>query len=137
VSDPSFLGRGWAFPAGFSAGGADIEMANGQEDIEQSLRILLGTRPGERVMQDAFGCDLASLVFDELDQRLINTVERLVAGALLQHEPRVKLDRVDVARSAGDANVLIITVYYTVRATNSRFNIVFPFYLTEAAPVGA
>lgn len=136
MSDPSFLGRGWAFPAAFSAGGADVEMASGVEDIEQSLRILLGTWPGERVMQDTFGCDLGSLVFDQLDQRLINTVERLITGAVLEHEPRIKLDRVDVAPSADGPSALIITVNYTVRGTNSRYNLVFPFYLTEAAPLG-
>jgi phage baseplate assembly protein W len=135
MSDPAFLGRGWAFPASFSAGGADVDMASGVADIEQSLRILLGTWPGERVMQETFGCDLGSLVFAELDQRLINTVERLVGDAVLEHEPRIKVDRIDVDRSADEVSVLIITVHYTVRGTNSRYNYVFPFYLTEATPV--
>jgi phage baseplate assembly protein W len=136
MSDPSFLGRGWAFPPSFSGGGADVEMANGVEDIEQSLRILLGTWPGERVMQETFGCDLGSLAFEQLDQRLINTVERLITGAVLDHEPRIKLDRVDVARSVDGPSAIFITVYYTVRGTNSRYNMVFPFYLTEATPSG-
>jgi uncharacterized protein len=136
MSDPSFLGRGWAFPASFSAGGGDVEMANGVEDIEQSLRILLGTWQGERVMQETFGCDLGRLVFEQLDQRLINTVDRLITSAVLEHEPRIKLDRVDVARAAEGPSAIIITVHYTVRATNSRYNIVFPFYLTEAIPLG-
>jgi phage baseplate assembly protein W len=136
MSNPSFLGRGWAFPPSFPAGGADVEMANGVEDIEQSLQILLGTWPGERVMQETFGCDLASLVFQQLDQRLINTLERLIRGAVLDHEPRIKLDRVDVARSPAEPDAILITVYYTVRATNSRYNMVFPFYLTEATPSG-
>jgi phage baseplate assembly protein W len=136
MSDPSFLGRGWAFPPSFSAGGADVEMASGVEDIEQSLQILLGTGLGERVMQDTFGCDLGSLKFEELDQRLINTLERLITGAVLDHEPRIKLDRVDVDRSAPGPSAIFITVRYTVSATNSRYNMVFPFYLMEAAPSG-
>jgi len=134
MSDPSFLGRGWAFPASFSAGGADVDMASGAEDIEQSLRILIGTWQGERVMQETFGCDLGRLVFEQLDQRLINTVDRLISTAVLDHEPRIRLDRVDVARAPDGPSAIIITVNYTVRATNSRYNIVFPFYLTEAAP---
>ena len=136
MSDPAFLGRGWAFPASFAAGGADVDMASGVDDIEQSLRILLGTWPGERVMQETFGCDLGSLVFAELDQRLINTMERLVGDAVLEHEPRIKVDRIDVDRSADEVSVLLITVHYTVRGTNSRYNYVFPFYLTEATPLG-
>jgi uncharacterized protein len=136
MSDPSFLGRGWAFPPSFSAGGADVETANGVQDIEQSLQILLGTWPGERVMQETFGCDLGSLKFEELDQRLINTLERLITGAVIDHEPRIKVDRVDVVRSAAGPSAIFITVHYTVRGTNSRYNMVFPFYLTEATPAG-
>ena len=136
MSDPSFLGRGWAFPPSFSAGGADVEVVSGVEDIEQSLRILLGTWPGERVMQETFGCDLASLTFEELDQRLINTLERLITDAVIEHEPRVKVNRIDVVRSASGPSAVFITVHYTVRGTNSRYNMVFPFYLTEATPPG-
>ena len=136
MSDPSFLGRGWAFPPSFSAGGADVEMVSGALDIEQSLRILLGTSPGERVMQETFGCDLTSLTFGQLDQGLVNTVERLVKNAVIKHEPRIKLDKVDVARSATELGAVVIGVHYTVTATNSRFNMVFPFYLTEATPTG-
>lgn len=137
MSDPPFLGRGWAFPPSFVAGGAGVEMASGVDDIEQSLQILLRTWPGERVMQETFGCDLGSLVFEPLDQRLINTLERLVGDAVIDHEPRIKLDRVDVARSAGGPSAVVITVHYTVKGTNSRYNLVFPFYLTEATPAGA
>lgn len=136
MSDPSFLGRGWGFPPSFAAGGADVEMANGVDDIEQSLQILLGTGLGERVMQETFGCDLPSLKFEELDQRLINTLERLITGAVLDHEPRIKLDRVDVAPSATGPSAIFITLRYTVSATNSRYNMVFPFYLMEATPSG-
>lgn len=136
MSDPSFLGRGWAFPPSFSAGGADVEMASGAVDVEQSLQILLGTWPGERVMQETFGCDMASLKFEQIDQRLINTLQRLVKGAVLEHEPRIKLDRVDVTRSVAGPTAVAVTIFYTVKGTNSRFNMVFPFYLTEATPAG-
>jgi uncharacterized protein len=136
MSDPSFLGRGWAFPPSFSAGGADVEMVAGTVDIEQSLQILLGTSPGERIMQEAFGCDLASLKFEQIDQRLINTLERLVKGAAVEHEPRIKLDKVDVVRSIAGPSAIAVTIHYTVRGTNSRYNMVFPFYLTEATPAG-
>ncbi len=70
LPESSFLGRGWAFPPSFSGGGADVEMVSGAADIQQSLQILIGTSPGERVLAETFGCNLASLVFEELDQGL-------------------------------------------------------------------
>ncbi len=135
-SDPPFLGRGWAFPPSFSAGGAEVEMVSGVEDVHQSLRILLGTTPGERVMQEDFGCDLASLVFEELDYGLVSRIARLVEGAIAAHEPRVDVDRVDASRSPTEPACLMVKIQYTIRGVNSRYNMVFPFYLTEATLPG-
>jgi phage baseplate assembly protein W len=132
MSDPSFLGRGWAFPPSFSLGGAEVQTVSGVESIQHSLRILLGTVPGERVLQEAFGCDLPSLLFKELDQGLINTIERLVGDAVLDYEPRIVLDKLAVEQSPADPSLLHIHLFYTVQATNTRYNMVFPFYLTEA-----
>ncbi|WP_437627013.1 GPW/gp25 family protein [Sorangium sp. So ce1151] len=134
--ESSFLGRGWAFPPSFSRGGADVEMVSGPADVQQSLQILVGTSPGERVLAETFGCDLASLVFEELDQGLINTIERLLTDAILEHEPRIQVDRIDVAASDAQPGCVLIAVNYTIRDANSRFNMVFPFYLTEATLPG-
>ncbi len=138
-TEDSFLGRGWAFPPSFTAGGAEVETVAGAEDIHQSLRILLATQPGERVMQEHFGCALASVLFEEIDQGLINSLTRLVTDAVLYHEPRIDLDRVDVEPSGAGADPasLLISIHYTVRGTNSRYNMVYPFYLTEATVPGA
>ena len=133
---PSFLGTGWAFPPSFSVGGKEVETVSGVEDIHQSLEILLGTEPGERVMQELFGCNLQSVLFEEVDQRLVNRVIGLVSDAILEHEPRIALDRVDVVPNEPDAGWLQIAIQYTVRGTNSRFNMVYPFYLEEAAVSG-
>lgn len=133
----SFLGRGWGFPPSFTAGGGDVEMVSDADDIRQSLEILFTTVPGERVMQETFGTDLSSLMFEELDQRLASTVERLIRNAVIEHEPRIRLDGVDVERSAEEPYGLLIHVRYTVRGTDSRFNMVFPFHRMEAAPPGA
>lgn len=129
----SFLGTGWSFPPTFSAGGADVEMVSDNEDIHQSLQILLATRIGERVMQDDFGCDLSDVLFAEMDQGLINNLNRLVSDAILYHEPRITLDNLDISESEGQAGLLLISIQYTVRGTNSRFNMVFPFYINEAS----
>ncbi len=135
-SDAPFLGRGWSFPPTFTVGGAGVETVSGEEDVHQSLRIILGTTPGERVMQDTFGCDLTSLMFEEIDQRLLNKIERLVSDALLEHEPRVELDGVNVTESDTTPGCLLVSISYMIRGTNSRFNMVYPFYIQEAAHQG-
>jgi len=132
-SDRPFLGRGWAFPPTFGAGGADVEMVAGEDDVQESLRVLLATTPGERVMQESFGCDMDRLVFEQLDQSFINAVTGLVTNSILDYEPRVDLNKVDVDQSDAIEGLLLISIDYTIRSTNSRFNMVYPFYLKEAA----
>ncbi len=132
-SDSPFLGRGWSFPPSFSKGGADVEMASGTDDVEQSLRILLATAPGERVMQELFGCDMDRMVFEEVDRRFVNTMTALVKDSIVNFEPRVVLNGVDVDQSDTAEGVLLISIDYTIRSTNSRYNMVYPFYVKEAA----
>ena len=134
ANDQSFLGRGWAFPPSFSSGGADVEMVAGVDDVEQSLQILLATGPGQRVMQELFGCDLEGVLFDPLDQAFINTVTGLVSNSILDYEPRVDLNGLTVSESEDQDGLLLISIDYTIRSTNSRYNMVYPFYLKEAAP---
>ncbi len=131
AGDPSFLGRGWAFPPAFSNGGADVEMVAGAADVHESLQILLGTRPGERLMRESFGCELDDVAFEEIDERLINRVTRMVSDAIGYHEPRIDLDRLRVAES--EPGTLLIDLDYSIRGANSRFNMVFPFCVNEAS----
>lgn len=132
TAEQSFLGTGWSFPPTFSLGGADVETVSGAEDIHQSLRILLSTRLGERVMQDAFGCDLLHVLFEEVDQNLINMLTGLISDAILYHEPRIKMNRLNISQSDMTDGLLLIQIEYTIKTTNSRFNMVYPFYLKEA-----
>lgn len=129
----SFLGRGFSFPPRFSTGGADVEMVSNAEDIEQSIRLLLGTTQGERVMREAFGCNLTGMLFEEIDQALLSRIQQTVSNALLHYEPRVDLERVDVNVTDRMGGRIDVNVLYRIRATNSRFNLVFPFYLMEAS----
>ena len=133
AAESAFLGTGWSFPPAFGRGGAEVAMVSGVEDIQQSLQILLATRLGERVMQDEFGCALDSVVFEELDQGLINTLNRSIADAILYHEPRITLEQIDIDERADQPGLLLISLVYTVRATNSRFNLVYPFSINEAS----
>ncbi len=133
----SFLGTGWSFPPTFGKGGAEVDMVSGVQDIHQSLQILLSTRLGERVMQDAFGCDLSRVLFEEIDQNLVNALNSMISDAILYHETRVTLDRLDVSEDDAQSGLLLISIECTVKSTNSRFNMVYPFYVNEAAVPGA
>jgi phage baseplate assembly protein W len=130
--EPAFLGTGWSFPPAFRRGGAEVAMVSGAEDIHQSLHILLSTRLGERVMQEEFGSALDALVFEEIDQAMLNTLSSAIGDAVLYHEPRIDLDDVAVAESDEQPGLLLIALTYTIRSTNSRFNMVYPFYVNEA-----
>jgi phage baseplate assembly protein W len=84
-------------------------------------------------MQESFGCELQALLFEEGDQWLMSRIERTIRDAISQHEPRITLDDVSVDGQDVRAGSLMVSVRYTIRGTNSRFNMVFPFYLTEAS----
>ena len=132
MTQPSFLGTGWSFPPTFTKGGADLIVVSGPEDIHQSLQILLSTQLGERVMHEDFGCDLNTMLFEEVDQSLVNTITSMVTDAILYHEPRISMDHLDISESQSERGLLLISIEYTVRSTNSRFNMVYPFYINEA-----
>ena len=134
--DRAFLGSGWSFPPTFSTGGAEIAMSSGEEDVTQSLEILLSTHLGERVMRDDFGCNLSAFLFEEIDQSLVNRVRSVTSDAILFHESRIELNRLDVSQSGSLEGLLEISIDYTIQSTNSRYNMVFPFYLKEASLPG-
>jgi len=134
--DPSFLGTGWSFPPTFTEGGADVATVFDAEDIHQGLQILFATSLGERVMQDDYGCDLGRFLFEEIDRSLINSLTGLVSDAILFHEPRIALNNLQISDAEAVAGLLLIQIDYTIRTTNSRYNMVYPFYLSEAIPSG-
>lgn len=134
--DRSFLGTGWSFPPTFTEGGAGVETVSEAEDIHQSLQILLATSSGERVMQEDFGCDMNSALFEEIDQSLINRLTGLISDAIIYHEPRIVMDGLDVSESESEQGLLLIRIDYSIRSTNSRYNMVYPFYLNEAPTPG-
>jgi len=133
---PTFLGRGWAFPPTFTAAGADVVTVSDADDVHECLSILVATTPGERVMRPGFGCDLPDLQFEEVDAGFVNRVRQVVSSAILRGEPRVELNDVNVNTSETEQGVVLIGVDYTIRSSNSRFNMVFPFYVNEARTPG-
>lgn len=127
---PHFLGRGFAFPPSFSGGQA--AMVEDETDIHQSLHILFGTLPGERVLQPQFGLDVTPLLFEPLSTTLRTLLKDRITTTVLIHEPRIKLLELSIDDTQALEGVLQIRLEYLVRSTNSRFNLVYPFYLGDA-----
>lgn len=107
-------------------------MVSGEADIRQSLEILLSTQLKERIMRSNFGSALHHYLFEEIDQGLVNGVRNAIRDAILDHEPRIDVDKIDVDASEDREGLVLIAISYRVRATNNRFNMVYPFYLNEA-----
>ncbi len=132
-----FIGRGWAFPPAFVKTGSvgeergEAQMIDGVEDIRQSLSIILNTTLGERIMRPDFGCSLEDQVFEAMNASMVSYVENMVKTAILYHEPRIDADRISVTPDQL-AGRLDIHVSWIVRGANSRFNAVFPYYVTES-----
>lgn len=129
-SDPSFLGRGWAFPPAFGSAGA--RMTQDEADIDASLRILFGTKPGERPLFPTYGLDLSELMFEPLSTTLRSLLLDRIRTGVLVHEPRIRVLNLVIDDSEALAGVLQVRLDYEVRSTNSRFNLVYPFYLGDA-----
>jgi uncharacterized protein len=132
----SFLGTGWAFPPSFDHLSGSVELVSNNDDIQQSLNILLSTSLGERVMQPTYGCNLNDYMFDALNNSLIGIIKHHVENAILYYEPRIVVDEVDVTAAESEdllGGAFTISVSYTIPETNSRFNYVYDYYLNEAS----
>jgi len=131
----SFLGTGWAFPPAFDKAGSTAVMSHAVADIEESIRIILGTVPGERMMQPTFGCNLRRLVFETVDSAMITEINDLIEHALLEFEPRVNFTGADVLFRDEAYGMLHIQIHYTIISTNTRHNMVYPFYFLEGTNI--
>jgi uncharacterized protein len=130
----SFRGTGWAFPPSFNLDLGAVNLVSEVEDIEQSLTILLNTRPGERVMRPDFGCALDDLIFEPLDAGIITYMKDLITKSILYYESRVNLLNINIASDPAlvwEGRVLI-EIELELRSTNGRFNYVYDYYKREA-----
>lgn len=128
----AFLGVGWAFPVSADPGG-DATLAAYEEDVRQAIRIVLATDPGERVMRPDFGSGLGALVFEPLTAGTAALVRHRVEEALVRWEPRVDSVQVAVTPDPPQGR-LLVEIDYRIRATNTFYNLVYPFYLLEGEP---
>lgn len=135
MSDKSqFIGTGWAFPPAFDKATGATVMSSGYEDIQGSLHILLSTTLGERVMRSDYGCNLRDYVFSPLNTTMEAYIRKLVEDAIIYFEPRITLEKLNVDFRDTEG-LLLIKIEYTIDATNSRANYVYPYYIKEGTNI--
>lgn len=129
--DPrGFLGKGWRYPLGVTAHGR-IATSRYEPRVEESIRFILGTAPGERVMRPDFGCGIHDLVFAPDNPGTIGLVSEVVRRALVRFEPRIDVLEVRAESQPEQRELLLIRIDYRIRANNTIENLVYPFYITE------
>jgi phage baseplate assembly protein W len=126
-----FLGTGWKFPVRVNARGG-LSFSRYEQDIEEAIWIILGTARGERVMEPEFGCGIHDYVFAPNNPATRGALTQAVQQALARFEPRVDVEDVRVESYPESENRLLIFTDYRVRSTNSKRNLVYPFYLKES-----
>ncbi len=148
MDSKKYLGTGWSFPPTFRKGQdiqtrglgsqsvtiGNVEMVSEEEDINQSIQILLSTSIGERFLQPLYGCNLQDFLFEPVNSGFVGYIKELVSNALLYYEPRIRVDNISVSKDSSPTALegrMIISIDYFVRVTNSRFNYVYPFFVNE------
>ncbi len=130
TAKPPFWGKGLLFPVRTQAG--RLATAADEDLIHQSIRIIIGTNPGERVMRPDFGAGLSAFVFEPMNSTTLQALRKRVQDSLIDWEPRIDVQEVTVTPGTGAEDGLVrIEVTYRVRATNAVRNLVYPFYLQE------
>ncbi|HHG86581.1 MAG TPA: hypothetical protein ENJ82_17660 [Bacteroidetes bacterium] len=130
----SFLGRGWSFPPRFNGRFSRLEMVTVEDEVRESLYIILSTVPGERVTNPAFGCRIYDLIWNPIDKANIMLMEEVIRAAVFRYEPRVDLEEVHIDTD-DDNGTVYIHLDYTIRKVNVRTNIVYPFYKLEGTDI--
>lgn len=130
INKSGFLGRGWSFPPQFSKTERGTVMSAGALDIHESLQILLSTMHGERIFEVYYGCDLSPLLYESLTLSTKTTLSEKIEKAIMLYEPRIKVEDIDF-ESNTYGGVVYIHVTYVIRSTNTRTNMVYPYYLKE------
>lgn len=126
---PSFLGVGWSFPPSFRDGA--VALTSDEDDIRASLQVLFNTAPGERFLQPDYGIDMQSVMFEPMSTTLRTFLIDRIKTAILVHEPRIRVVGLQIDTPEPNDGAMQVLLEYEVRATNSRFNMVFPFYRTD------
>ncbi len=127
----SFLGTGWKFPIQVDESTGRIRMSSYEENIEESVRIIVGTQKGERVMEPEFGCRIWEYSFEVVDYTTLYSMKNEVESALIRWEPRITNVQAEISDENIEEGILLIKISYVIRSTNNLFNLVYPFYISE------
>lgn len=130
----TFLGRGWAFPVTFLPEASQVNLVENEEDIRQSLIILLNTTIGERVLRPDYGANMEDLLFEALNVTTATMITNRIKRAILFHEPRVKVEEIDMRPDFQEGRVEVLISYFII-STNNRQNLVYPYLFIEATDV--
>lgn len=123
-----FLGKGWKFPLEIDKRGG-VALSQYEDKIRESILIILGTAKGERVMRPDFGCDIHDFAFSVLNTSTLTLIQSSVKEALVLWEPRIEVLSIEIFKERLNEGILLISIDYKVRKTNTEFNLVYPFYL--------
>lgn len=134
--EQSYLGSGWAFPVTFSVGNYRLNLSSYESNINDSIDIILKTRMGERILEPGFGSGLQQFIFRKMDELLKGEIADTIKTSLLQNEPRINVQEVEVEFPDLQSGLVTITIFYIYNQTNTRHNYVFPFYLKEGTNLG-
>lgn len=135
MNDKAFLGKGWSFPPEFRKKNNATSLVKEEEDIKQSLHILLETTPGERIHRYDFGCGIKKFAYEAMTITTQTLMQDTIRQAILNFEPRIILNNLYFNMEQAAEGIMYIELDYTVRTTNNRSNLVYPFYLREGTDI--
>jgi phage baseplate assembly protein W len=130
----SFLGRGWSFPVRFDSSQSSLEMVEMDQDVRESLIVLLSTHPGERSVNPDFGCPVRDVIYGTISPTTATILQDIVRKSVERFEPRIELHEVVVTFDELDG-IIFVHLDYTIRRVNMRTNIVYPFYKLEGTEI--
>ena len=122
-----FVGAGWSFPLELDQTGS-FALVTDDREIQQAIRLIIGTAYGERPMRPDFGCAIHDFVFAEASAATAGQIAAEVRASLYRWEPRIDIDDIQVTVDEVDRSLLYIDIRYHIRNTNDPRNLVFPFY---------
>lgn len=129
------LGCGWSFPPTFSQDLGCVQLVTDDVDIQQSLQVLFTTVQGERIMLPEYGSRLRDFVFESISETLYSRIKLAISDAILYYEPRITVLNIDIEADSVITGMVAIKLTYLIRQTNTRSNMVYPFYLLEGSNV--
>jgi len=133
--EKSFLGQGWSFPPTFDKSRAGVEMVKENEDIKESLQIYFSTRIGERIIRQDYGCVIYDYLFQSANSSTLSSIELSLTNTLRDYEPRILVHQIKATIADRNEGIINISVDYEIQSTNTRDNVVFPFYINEGTSI--